>query len=156
MIQLPPFERLYQEHRDEIFAFLVRRLGREQADDAFQDTFLKALRSYDSLRDHAHLRAWLYTIAGSVATDHYRRSSRRSQPDLPIESCDNPQPAWLELAPLTDDLPPTQRAAVVLRFGYDLSYQEIGSALGSGEDAARQAASTGVRRLREKLTKEAG
>jgi DNA-directed RNA polymerase specialized sigma24 family protein len=58
------------------------------------------------------------------------------------------RPAYEELAPLTDDLPPKERAAVVLRYGYDLGYDEIGAALGSTESAARQAASAGVRRLR--------
>ena len=48
-------------------------------------------------------------------------------------------------------LPPTERAAVVLRYGYDLPYVEIGAALGSSEEAARAAASSGVRRLRRNL-----
>ena len=48
-----------------------------------------------------------------------------------------------------DDLPPKERAAVVLRYGYDLDYDTIGAALGSNEQAARQAASAGVRRLRK-------
>lgn len=43
-MSLPPFERFYEEHRDEIYAFLVRRLGPQRAEDAFQETFLKALR----------------------------------------------------------------------------------------------------------------
>jgi len=51
---------------------------------------------------------------------------------------------------LTDDLPPKERAAVVLRYGFDLPYDEIATALGSSEDAARQATSSGVRRLRER------
>ena len=58
------------------------------------------------------------------------------------------QPAFVELEHLTGDLPPTERAAVVLRYGYDLPYAEIGAALGSSEEAARAAASSGVRRLR--------
>ena len=53
-----------------------------------------------------------------------------------------------ELEPLTGGLPPKERAAVVLRYGYDLPYAEIGAALGSSEEAARAAASSGVRRLR--------
>jgi DNA-directed RNA polymerase specialized sigma24 family protein len=47
-------------------------------------------------------------------------------------------------------LPPKERAAVVLRYGFDLPYDEIAAALGSSEDAARQATSSGVRRLRER------
>ena len=58
-------------------------------------------------------------------------------------------PPFEELAPLTEGLPPKERAAVVLRYGYDLAYDEIGAALGSTEAAARQAASAGVRRLRK-------
>ena len=48
------------------------------------------------------------------------------------------------------ELSPTERAAVVLRYAYDMPYAAIGAALGSSEDAARQAASAGVRRLRRK------
>jgi DNA-directed RNA polymerase specialized sigma24 family protein len=59
-------------------------------------------------------------------------------------------PAYAQLEHLAAELPPTERAAVVLRYGYDLEYAEIGAALGSSEEAARQAASSGVRRLRRK------
>ena len=38
---IPPFERFYDEHRDEVFGVLVRRLGRQRAEDAFQETFLR-------------------------------------------------------------------------------------------------------------------
>ena len=68
-------------------------------------------------------------------------------PDL--ESVDEPL-AYEELRRLTADLPEKERAAVFLRYGYDLSYEDIGTALGSSREAARQAASSGVRRLREK------
>ena len=64
-------------------------------------------------------------------------------------SVEDELPAFEDLAPLTDDLPPKERAAVVLRYGYDLGYDEIGAALDSTESAARQAASAGVRRLRK-------
>jgi len=60
---LPPFERFYEQHREEIFGFLVRRLGPQRAEDAFQETFLRALRAYPKLRHGEHLRAWAYTIA---------------------------------------------------------------------------------------------
>ena len=60
-------------------------------------------------------------------------------------------PAYAELGELADGLPRKERAAVVLRYGYDMSYAAIGAALGSSEDAARQAASSGVRRLRRRM-----
>ena len=65
---------------------------------------------------------------------------------------DDSRPVYAELDHLTGDLPATERAAVVLRYGYDLDYADIATALGSSEDAARQAASSGVRRLRRRMT----
>jgi len=144
----PPFELFYDEHREEIYGFLVRRLGSQRAEDAFQETFLKALRAYPKLRHGEHLRAWAYTIASRVAIDEHRRP--RADAELPeLESLDG-RPAFAQLEHLADALPPTERAAVVLRYGYDLDYTDIGAALGSNATAARQAASSGIRRLRKK------
>jgi RNA polymerase sigma factor (sigma-70 family) len=147
-MRVPAFERFYESHRNEIWAFLVRRLGRERAEDAFQETFLRALRAYPRLEHGRHLRAWAYTIAGRVAIDELRRGA----PDALAEevATEDGRPAYAELEHLASHLPPTERAAVVLRYGYDLDYEEIGAALGSSAEAARQAASSGVRRLRRK------
>ena len=147
VVRVPPFEQLYEMHRDEIFAFLTRKLGQARAEDAFQETFLRALRGYGGLVHGRHLRAWLYTIASRVAADEARRRS----PALEAATTSNDsRPAYAELEHLADALPATERAAVVLRYGYDLDYQDIAAALGSTETAARQAASSGVRRLRKK------
>jgi RNA polymerase sigma factor (sigma-70 family) len=145
---LPPFERFYDEHREEIYAFPLRRLGPERAEDAFQETFLRALRAYPKLRHAEHLRAWAYTIASRIAIDEHRRP--RADADLPELASLDGRPAFAQLEHLADELPPTERAAVVLRYGYDLDYSEIGMALGSNPTAARQAASAGIRRLRRK------
>jgi DNA-directed RNA polymerase specialized sigma24 family protein len=75
----------------------------------------------------------------------------RARPRLPAEAepaIELRRDAFREIEHLTDELPPTERAAVVLRYAYDLSYDDIAAALGSSEDAARAAASSGVRRLR--------
>jgi len=145
-VSVPPFETFYETHRDEVLRFLGRRLGRERAEDAFQDTFLRALRAYERLEHGEHLRAWVLTIASRIVLDDVRR--QRPRGELPELVTEDGRPAFEELAPLTDDLPPKERAAVVLRYGYDLGYDEIGAALGSTESAARQAASAGVRRIR--------
>ncbi|HLY86646.1 MAG TPA: sigma-70 family RNA polymerase sigma factor [Gaiellaceae bacterium] len=145
---IPPFELFYEAHSDEVLAFLRRRAGRARADDLFQETFLRALRAYGRLEHGEHLRAWVLTIAANAIVDAARRE--RPTVELPAEPAgEDMRPAVEELAPLTDDLPPKERAAVVLRYGYDLDYDEIGAALGSNEQAARQAASAGVRRLRK-------
>ena len=148
---IPPFELFYAEHRDAVFGFLARRLGRPAAEDAFQETFLRALRGYDRLEHGRQLRAWVFTIAARVAVDTYRtRSGDNVSLGEEEAAVEDSRPAYLELEHLAQELPPTERAAVVLRYGYDLGYDEIGTALGSTPDAARQAASSGIRRLRKK------
>jgi RNA polymerase sigma factor (sigma-70 family) len=147
-VAVPPFESFYAAHGDEVLAFLRKRVGRQKADDLFQETFLRALRAYDRLDHGDHLRAWVLTIASHLIVDGARRE--RPAAELTVEpDGEDARPAFEELAPLTDGLPPKERAAVVLRYGYDLDYDEIGAALGSNEQAARQAASAGVRRLRK-------
>jgi RNA polymerase sigma factor (sigma-70 family) len=144
---IPPFEGFYLLHRDEVLGYLRRLLG-QRAEDAWQETFLRALRAYDRLEHGKHLRAWVFTIATNVAMDDLRaRKPEALQPgdEPPVELR---RDAFRELEHLTGDLPPTERAAVVLHYGYDLPYAHVADALGSSEDAARAAASSGVRRLR--------
>lgn len=148
MSGVPPFERFYETHRAEVLGFLRRRAGHDRAEDLFQETFLRALRAYGRLEHGEHLRAWVLTIAANALVNAARRD--RPAAELRDEPGDEDErPAFEELAPLTDRLPPKERAAVVLRYGYDLGYEAIGAALGSNEQAARQAASAGVRRLRK-------
>ena len=146
-VSIPPFETFYAEHNSEVLGLLRRKLGRDRADDAFQETFLRALRAYERL-DHAeHLRAWVLTIASRVAIDVHRRSKLVGE--LPELAHEDARPAYEDLGELTDGLPAKERAAVVLRYGYDLTYDQIAAVLESSPDAARQAASSGVRRLRK-------
>jgi RNA polymerase sigma factor (sigma-70 family) len=146
VMRVPPFERLYGQHAGEVLAYLVRVAGRQRAEDCFQDTFLRALAAYPRLTSARNLRGWLFTIATRVAIDERRRPVATE--DLPEIAVGDRRPAYAELEHLTDGLPPTERAAVVLRYGYDLPYADIAAVLGSSEEAARQAASSGVRRLR--------
>jgi RNA polymerase sigma factor (sigma-70 family) len=148
-VTVPPFERFYEENRGVVLGHLRRLLPGDAAEDAFQETFLRALRAYPSLEHGRHLRAWVLTIARNVAFDVFRRE-RASSAEIPdLETVDEPLP-YEELRRLTADLPQKERAAVFLRYGYDLSYEDIGAAIGSSTEAARQAASSGVRRLRRK------
>lgn len=149
-VAIPPFENFYEQHRVEVLRLLRRQLGAERADDAFQETFLRALRAYRRLEHGEHLRAWVLTIARNVALDALRRA--KPSTELVEAGVEDVRPAYEDLAHLTDGLPPKERAAVVLRYGYDLSYDQIAAALGSSPDAARQATSTGVRRLRRSIT----
>jgi len=154
-VEIPPFERFYLLHRDEVLGYLRRLLG-QGAEDAWQETFLRALRAYDRLEHGRHLRAWVFTIATNVALDDLRRTKQTDRLDDGVgPTVELRQEAFRELEHLTGDLPPTERAAVVLRYGYDLPYAQIGAALGSSEEAARAAASSGVRRLRREHERHA-
>src|SRR6478672_5009091 len=101
---LPPFERFYEQYREEIFGFLMRRVGRERAEDAFQETFLRALRAYPKLQHGEHLRAWAYTIASRIAIDEHRRP--RSDAGLPEVAVLDGRPAFAQLELHADQLPP--------------------------------------------------
>jgi RNA polymerase sigma factor (sigma-70 family) len=150
IVRLPPFERFYEENRDAIYGHLRRVVGANAADDAFQETFLRALRGYPKLRHGEHLRAWVFTIAARVVADLGRRSKPTIELVEELGSSDS-RPAYAQLEHLADELPQKERAAVILRYGYDLSYADIAAALDSSEEAARQAASSGVRRLRRRF-----
>ena len=137
--EIPPFERFYLEHREEVLVYLRRLLG-QRAEDAWQETFLRALRAYDRLEHGRHLRAWVFTIATRVAMDELRAKPSAAVPAEPVTELR--RDAFREIEH------PTERAAVVRRYAYDLPYTDIAAALSSSEDAARAAASSGVRRLR--------
>jgi len=149
----PPFQRFLDTHREEVWRFLVGAVGRDAADDCFQETFLSAMRAYPRLRAGSNLRAWILTIAHRKSMDHFRSRRRHAVPvgDLP----DTPAPP----APDRDDatwalvraLPPKQRAAVLLRFAGDLSHREVAGVLGVSEEAARRNAHEGLKRLRKEL-----
>jgi RNA polymerase sigma factor (sigma-70 family) len=149
-----PFQRFLDAHRDDVWRFLVASVGRDAADDCFQETFLAAMRAYPRMRPD-NPRAWVLTIAHRKALDHFRARKRRAVPvgDLP----EVPAPEGQEIR---DDgvwqrvhaLPPKQRAAVLLRFAGDLTHGEVASVMGVSEEAARRNAFEGLRKLRQEMT----
>lgn len=151
---IPAFQSLLENHREEVYRFLVALVGAQEADDCFQETFLAALRAYPRLTDSSNLRAWLFTIAGRKAVDSHRSRKRRPDPvaetpdaavDLSIESVGNGAPVWEHVR----GLPEKQRLAVVHRFVADLSYGEIAEAMGITDAAARQNVMEALRKLRK-------
>jgi RNA polymerase sigma factor (sigma-70 family) len=149
--RLPPFQRLLDDHRADVYRFLVASVGRQAADDCFQETFLSALRAYPRLRDASNLRGWLLTIATRKVLDHWRAERRRPIPVEAIpdraafERADGDREVWAAVG----TLPPMQRAAVIHRYVLDLPYAEVALALGCSEEAARANAYEGRRKLRQ-------
>jgi RNA polymerase sigma factor (sigma-70 family) len=148
----PPFQALIDAHAAEVMGVLRGAVGRADAEDCFQETFLAALRSYPRLRDAGNLRGWLLTIAHRKAVDHHRANGRRPVPvaetsDLAVHDPEPGNGIWTAVGAL----PPKQRAAVALRYGADLPHSEIAAALGCSPEAARRSLHEGLKRLRREL-----
>ncbi|HVC07584.1 MAG TPA: sigma-70 family RNA polymerase sigma factor [Solirubrobacterales bacterium] len=152
MSELPPFQVLLDEHAADVMAVLRGAVGRVDADDCFQETFISALRAYPKLGGASNLRAWLMTIAHRKAVDHHRAKGRRPVPVAEVSevTLSDPEPEG-ELWALVGTLPPKQRAAVELRYACDLPHAEIAAALGCSPEAARRNLHEGVKRLRREL-----
>jgi RNA polymerase sigma factor (sigma-70 family) len=150
-MKLPPFQALLDEHREAVYRFLVASLGRDDADDCFQETFISAMRAYPKLGDDSNLRGWLLTIAHRKAIDSHRARSRRAVPveEVPERGREdavlNGEP---ELWRAVRDLPPKQRAAVLHRYVNDLAFADIGQVMGCSEEAARRSVHEGLKKLR--------
>jgi RNA polymerase sigma-70 factor, ECF subfamily len=100
-----------EQHRAELRAYCYRMLGSPfEADDAVQETLIKAWRGFERFEGRAALRSWLYRIATNVCLDMLSGRERRARPmDLgparePVESNLNtlPEVTWIE--PVPDDL----------------------------------------------------
>ena len=161
--RLPPFQRFLDAHSDDVLRFLVASVGRHDADDAFQETFLSALRAYPRLRADSNLRGWVLTIAHRKAIDVHRARRRSPVPVAEIHDSatqpGRPPPVTSAQADAANDhwervraLPARQREVLTLRYAADLSHAEIATALRCTEEAARRAAADGLKNLRKELT----
>ena len=146
-----PFQRFLDEQRDVVWRFAVASVGRQEADDVFQETFLAAMGAYPP-RSGQNLRGWVLTIAHRKALDHFRARRRGPQPfgdALPEVAADPHEPADEVLWEQVRALPAKQRAAVTLRYAADLDYAAIGAPLGTTAEAARRSAHEGIKKLRQ-------
>jgi RNA polymerase sigma factor (sigma-70 family) len=150
---IPPFSVFLEEHRSLVYRFLAATVGRDHADDCFQETFLSALKAYPRLRPDSNLRAWVMAIATNKAMDHGRRAGRSAIPvaEVPERVAASDAGADPEVWAAVRELPPLQRAAVVHRYVLDLPYAEVGQAIGTSEQAARANAYEGRKKLRAAL-----
>jgi RNA polymerase sigma factor (sigma-70 family) len=153
-MKLPPFQALLDEHRTDVYRFLVATAGPVDADDCFQETWISALRAYPNLRRGDNLRAWLFRIAQNKSIDAHRARGRRAVPvaavpERPASSRSDTDP---ELWERVRELPPKQRTAVFCRSVLGMPYAELAVLLESSEDAARRNVHEGLKRLKEELS----
>ncbi|RDI11303.1 RNA polymerase sigma factor (sigma-70 family) [Rhodococcus sp. AG1013] len=151
-VGLKPFEQIVTEHGPVVLRVCRALLGPLEAEDAWSETFLAALRAYPDLPPGANVEAWLVTIAHRKAVDVHRTRQRVPIPtdEVPDRATARGLPGlWNhELWDALADLPFTQRAAVVYHHLAGLPYAEVAGILGNSTDAARRAASDGIARLR--------
>jgi RNA polymerase sigma factor (sigma-70 family) len=150
-----PFETVVAEHGRTVLRVCRALLASYDADDAWSETFLSAMRGYPELPATANVEAWLVTIAHRKAIDVLR--SRKRQP-VPVEEVEEVTAASAApVVPDADDglwqavrgLPGKQRQAVAYHYVAGLPYAEIAQIVGGTTDAARRAAADGIRNLRK-------
>ena len=147
-----PFERVVEQHGRTVLRVCRVLLGAHDAEDAWSETFLAALRAYPGLPETANIEAWLVTIAHRKAIDALR--ARQRQPAPVGELAD--APTALGVPGSHDDglwqavgaLPEKQRQAVAYHYVAGLPYAEIAEIVGGSADAARRAAADGIKALR--------
>lgn len=144
-----PFEQIVTQHGPTVLRVCRALLGGGQdAEDAWSETFLAALRAYPDLARDANVEAWLVTIAKRKAIDAYRAGARRPVPvgELPERATTTEQDdtVWSALAAL----PPKQREAIAYHHIAGLPYAQVARLLGNSEAAARRAAADGLKTLR--------
>jgi len=149
----PPFEKVVEEHGGTVLRVCRVIVGVHDAEDAWSETFLAAMRSYPDLADDANTEAWLVTIAHRKAIDALRARKRQPAPVGEIPEVPTalglPGSSDVDLWQAVAALPEKQRQAVAYHYVAGLAYAEIADILGGTTDAARRAAADGVKNLRK-------
>ncbi len=139
--------------------FLVATVGRGEAEDCYQETWIAALRAYPRLRDDSNLRGWVFTVAHRKALDHLRAARRRAEPvgdalERAAGAAEGGRDGLPEVWSAVRALPSKQRTAIALRFLAGSSHAEIAAVMGSSEEAARRNVHEGLKRLRKEYRDE--
>ncbi|MEE8162991.1 MAG: sigma-70 family RNA polymerase sigma factor [Anaerolineae bacterium] len=144
------FACLVEAYQTAVYNLAYRMLGNAvEAEDAAQETFLRAYTRLDTYDSDRKFSSWLLAIASNYCIDRVRQRRFRwlSLDELPswrwLASSSQPEEAVIrgeerdEVRQLLDQLPPHYRATVILRYWYDLSYQEIAEATETTESAVK-------------------
>ena len=131
--QAPRLEELVDRYQKRIYAVIYRMTGRHaDTDDLCQEAFLQIFRSLPRWKPGTNLDSWVYRIAMNVSVDHLRRKGMnkaalellvREPQKAPSEALDRESRAAVRKA--IDELPPDQKAVVVLRIHEGLSHERI-------------------------------
>ena len=150
-----PFEAIVAAHGATVLRVCRAVLGPVNADDAWSETFLSAMKAYPGLPEGANVEAWLVTIAHRKAIDITRAAARRAIP-VAQPPDDSAAPAVHgpggdldgDLADAVARLPAKQRQAVAYHYLAGLPYADVADIVGGSADAVRRAAADGIATLR--------
>ncbi len=152
-----PFEHAVRTHGGTVLRVCRAVLGTHDADDAWSETFLAALRVWPDLPADVNLEAWLVTVARRKAIDELRRRARHA---VPVETPDlldgtplvatvtGPGSRDLDLWRAVGALPDKQRRTVVLHHLGGLPWDDVAALVGGTTAAARRSGADGVATLR--------
>jgi RNA polymerase sigma factor (sigma-70 family) len=145
-----PFEAVVIDHGPTVLRVCRAIVGPVDADDAWSETFMSALRAYPDLSAEANIEAWLVTIAHRKAIDITRARTRHAFPTDSVPETPSTQHHERDddLADALARLPMKQKQAVAYHYLVGLPYSEVAAILGGSTDAARRAAADGIAALR--------
>ena len=159
-----PFEQSVELHGSTVLRVCRAILGPgTDADDAWSETFLAALKTWPELDDNTNVEAWLVRVAHRKAIDITRQQARRARVNssVPPEelaryegegtSASNGEASLVDydLWALVAALPKRQREAIAYHYLGGLSHAETAALTGSNADAVRRAAADGMKKLRK-------
>jgi RNA polymerase sigma-70 factor (ECF subfamily) len=154
------FERLVARYERPLMGFIGATVGdAAAAEDIFQETFVRVIRSIGDYRPQAGLATWIFTIARNLALDHLRRRKRRREVPLNVIPMPRPGPeAALQAAERSDKLrdamarlAPKKREVLALRFFANMGYEEMAGLLGAPEGTLKFRVHEALRELSASL-----
>jgi RNA polymerase sigma factor (sigma-70 family) len=158
-VTVQPFEQIVTDHGPMVLRVCRAVVGPHDAEDAWSETFLSAMKAYPDLPPDANIEAWLVTIAHRKAIDVTRADARRPTPveEIPERPSETGRPEdWDgDLWGALKALPLRQRQAVAYHYLAGLPYKEIAAVSGGNTDAARRAAADGIKTLRRTYVRPA-
>lgn len=152
---VPPFSTFFGQEAPAVARLLSALVPAAEVEELVQETFLAALKAYDGF-DGRNPRGWVMAIARRKAIDAHRARARKpAAGELAEEAIEAPGAElpqlggiWADVA----DLPPKQRAALLMRYALDMPHREIGVALDCSEAAARRNVHEGISTLRKRAS----
>jgi len=149
-----PFETAVARHGPTVLRVCRAIAGPADADDAWSETFLAALRAWPALDSATNVEAWLVTVAHRKAIDVLRSRARRAAPVAEVPDAGRPLVGVvdggrdLDLWRAVAALPTKQRHCVALHHLGGLPYDEVAALVGGSTAAARRAGADGIATLR--------